>query len=50
MTRDGYHSVNLLCVAVGLVTFVWWIRPKVLALQRLPLRAWRLGGGAKARE
>ncbi|KAL2198695.1 acetyl-coenzyme A transporter 1-domain-containing protein [Corynascus similis CBS 632.67] len=42
MQRDGYYIVNILCVLVGLVTFVLYIRPKVLQLQALPLRAWRL--------
>ncbi|RCI09745.1 hypothetical protein L249_3934 [Ophiocordyceps polyrhachis-furcata BCC 54312] len=41
--RDGYHAVNVLCVAFGVVTFFWYIRPKVMHLQALPLRAWRLG-------
>ena len=50
MTRDGYYSVNMLCVAVGAVTFAWYIRPKVLALQKLPLRAWRLSPAAKGQE
>lgn len=45
MTRDGYYIVNILCVAVGVATFVWFIRPKVLHLQSLPLRAWRLSAG-----
>ena len=40
--RDGYYAVNVLCVLVGVVTFVLFIRPKVLQLQALPLRAWRL--------
>lgn len=42
VTRDGYYFVNMLCVAFGLVTFILYIRPKVLQLQSLPLRAWRL--------
>ena len=42
MQRDGYHTVNILCVLIGVVTFVMFIRPKVLQLQALPLRAWRL--------
>ncbi|RKU45394.1 hypothetical protein DL546_004521 [Coniochaeta pulveracea] len=42
VTRDGYYFVNILCVIFGLVTFVMYIRPKVLQLQALPLRAWRL--------
>ncbi|KAL1843932.1 hypothetical protein VTJ49DRAFT_6875 [Mycothermus thermophilus] len=40
--RDGYHVVNILCVLFGVVSFVLFIRPKVLQLQALPLRAWRL--------
>lgn len=42
--HDGYYIVNILCVVVGVVTFVLYIRKKVLALQSLPLRAWRLNG------
>ncbi|QLI71629.1 uncharacterized protein G6M90_00g090350 [Metarhizium brunneum] len=42
MSRDGYYMVNMLCVAFGLVSFLWYIKPKVLHLQSLPLRAWRL--------
>jgi PAT family acetyl-CoA transporter-like MFS transporter 1 len=42
ITRDGYYMVNMVCVAVGVATFVLYIRPKVLQLQALPLRAWRL--------
>lgn len=42
MVRDGYYIVNILCVIIGLVTFVSYIRPKVLHLQSLPMRAWRL--------
>ncbi|KAL2269498.1 hypothetical protein VTJ83DRAFT_1682 [Remersonia thermophila] len=40
--RDGYYVVNILCVLFGVVSFVLFIRPKVLQLQALPLRAWRL--------
>lgn len=42
MTRDGYYIVNIICVAIGVTTFVMFIRPRVLQLQSLPLRAWRL--------
>ncbi|KAK8099206.1 acetyl-coenzyme A transporter 1 [Apiospora kogelbergensis] len=42
MLKDGYYIVNMICVLVGVVTFVMYIRPKVLHLQSLPLRAWRL--------
>ncbi|ROT37570.1 acetyl-coenzyme A transporter 1 [Sodiomyces alkalinus F11] len=40
--HDGYYIVNILCVILGLVTFVSFIRPRVLHLQSLPMRAWRL--------
>lgn len=42
MTRDGFYTVNILCVLFGAATFFWYIRPKVLHLQSLPMRAWRL--------
>ncbi|KAK0615767.1 acetyl-coenzyme A transporter 1 [Bombardia bombarda] len=42
VTRDGYYIVNVICVVLGVVTFALFIRPKVLQLQALPLRAWRL--------
>lgn len=47
MIRDGYYIVNIMCVVVGLVTFVLYIRPKVLHLQSLPMRAWRLAAVGK---
>ena len=40
--KDGYYFVNMLCVVFGAVTFFMYIRPKVLQLQSLPLKAWRL--------
>lgn len=40
--RDGYYIVNILCVIFGVVTFWGFIKPKALALQGLPLRAWRV--------
>lgn len=42
MVQDGYYIVNVICVALGLLTFVLYIRPRVLHLQSLPMRAWRL--------
>lgn len=45
VTRDGYYIVNIMCVLVGLATFLFYIRPKVLHLQGLPMRAWRLAAG-----
>ncbi|PWY68491.1 acetyl coenzyme a transporter [Aspergillus sclerotioniger CBS 115572] len=43
--HDGYYTTNILCVVIGVVTFVFFIRPAVLKLQGLPLRAWRLTPG-----
>ncbi|KAJ5114826.1 Major facilitator superfamily domain general substrate transporter [Penicillium alfredii] len=40
--RDGYYLTNILCVAIGTVTFVMFIKPAATRLQNLPLRAWRL--------
>jgi len=40
--RDGYYFVNVLCVLFGLLTFVMYIRPRVMFLQSLPMKAWRL--------
>ncbi|KAM0541870.1 hypothetical protein ACHAPJ_013060 [Fusarium lateritium] len=45
MVHDGYYTVNILCVLFGAATFFWYIKPKVLHLQGLPLRAWRLSPG-----
>jgi PAT family acetyl-CoA transporter-like MFS transporter 1 len=42
---DGYYIVNVICIAVGVITFIGFIRPKALQLQQLPLTAWRLAGG-----
>ncbi|KAH7037377.1 acetyl-CoA transporter 1 [Microdochium trichocladiopsis] len=42
--HDGYYIVNILCVAFGVLTFFFYIRKRVLHLQSLPLRAWRLAG------
>ncbi|KAK1758543.1 acetyl-coenzyme A transporter 1-domain-containing protein [Echria macrotheca] len=50
VSRDGYHIVNILCVVFGVVSFVLFIRPKVLQLQSLPLRAWRLSSSSSAQK
>ncbi|KAF4549292.1 Acetyl-coenzyme A transporter-like protein [Elsinoe fawcettii] len=42
ITRDGYYIVNILCIAIGVVTFWGYIKPTVNKLQSLPLRAWRI--------
>ncbi|KAJ5397031.1 hypothetical protein N7509_005144 [Penicillium cosmopolitanum] len=40
--RDGYYMTNMLCVLIGTITFVMFIKPAATKLQNLPLRAWRL--------
>lgn len=40
--RDGYYITNILFVILGAVTFWSYIQRKALALQALPLRAWRI--------
>lgn len=47
MVRDGYYFVNIVCVVFGVVTFMLYIRPKVLHLQSLPMRAWRLSNSSR---
>ena len=42
ISRDGYYITNVVCVIIGVVTFVSYIRPAAFKLQALPLRAWRL--------
>ena len=43
--RDGYYFTNVICVIIGVVTFVAYIRPTAMRLQALPLRAWRVAAG-----
>ena len=47
MERDGYYITNIVFVIIGAVLFWTYIQRKALALQNLPLRAWRVtnGGG-----
>ncbi|KAF2807428.1 acetyl-coenzyme A transporter 1 [Mytilinidion resinicola] len=42
ITTDGYYVMNVICVVIGVVTFVGFIRPAAMRLQALPLRAWRM--------
>lgn len=43
MQRDGYYITNVVFVIIGAVLFWTFIERKALALQALPLRAWRVG-------
>ena len=42
VTTDGYYIVNILCILIGVLTFWGYIKPAVMRIQALPLRAWRL--------
>jgi len=44
MQRDGYYITNAIFVIIGAVLFWTYIERKALALQALPLRAWRVQG------
>ena len=44
MQRDGYYITNVVFVLIGAVLFWTYIERKALALQALPLRAWRVQG------
>ncbi|KAJ5624375.1 membrane protein [Penicillium lagena] len=45
--RDGYYLTNMICVLIGTVTFIMFIKPAATRLQNLPLRAWRLVGNGR---
>ena len=45
MQRDGYYITNIVFVVLGAILFWTFIERKALALQALPLRAWRVGNG-----
>ncbi|RMZ81012.1 hypothetical protein DV738_g2424, partial [Chaetothyriales sp. CBS 135597] len=49
--RDGYYITNIVFVIIGAVLFWTFIERKALALQALPLKAWRIvnGGGGYER-
>ncbi|KAF1983819.1 hypothetical protein K402DRAFT_396293 [Aulographum hederae CBS 113979] len=44
INTDGYYIVNVLCIIIGVVTFWGYIKPAVLRVQSLPMRAWRIAG------
>jgi MFS transporter, PAT family, solute carrier family 33 (acetyl-CoA transportor), member 1 len=39
--RDGYYITNIICIAIGVVTFWGFIKPAANRLSVLPLKAWR---------
>lgn len=44
VTTDGYYIVNMLCILIGVLTFWGYIKPAVMRIQALPMRAWRIAG------
>lgn len=44
VTTDGYYVMNIICIIIGVVTFWGFIKPAVMKIQALPLRAWRIAG------
>ena len=48
MQRDGYYITNVIFVILGAALFWMYIERKALALQKLPLRAWRVGVGEQS--
>ncbi|EYE96098.1 SD08430p [Aspergillus ruber CBS 135680] len=48
VVHDGYYTTNILCVLVGVITFMLFIKPAVIKLQALPLRAWRVASGNRS--
>jgi hypothetical protein len=47
VTTDGYYVMNVVCIIIGVVTFWGFIKPAVMRIQALPLRAWRISEGAR---
>ena len=40
--KDGYYTMNIICVVLGTLTFWFFIRDRVTHLQGLNLRTWRV--------
>lgn len=40
--KDGYYTMNIICVIVGSLTFWFFIRDRIANLQSLGLRTWRV--------
>ncbi|KAF2007604.1 hypothetical protein P154DRAFT_420211 [Amniculicola lignicola CBS 123094] len=47
VTRDGYYVMNVVCIVIGIVTFWGYIKPAVMRIQALPLKAWRIAEGGR---
>ena len=42
--QDGYFVVGILCILIGTLLFVSFIRPTIQKLQSLPQKSWRVYG------
>lgn len=42
IVRDGYYIVNTLCVVIGLIMLLFYVKPIIKRLERLPKKMWRL--------
>ena len=49
ITRDGYYYTNMICIALGVITFWGYIKPAAQRLSDLPLKAWREASGDAGR-
>jgi hypothetical protein len=45
--RDGYYIVGTLCVSLGLLLLLVYIKPITKRLERLPKQMWRLNSDSK---
>ncbi|ODV63048.1 MFS general substrate transporter, partial [Ascoidea rubescens DSM 1968] len=39
---DGYYSMNMLCVSLGFLLYIFYIKRKISKLQSLPISQWRV--------
>ena len=47
--EHGFYLVNTVCLAFGLLAMLFYIRPVLAKLQRLPDSAWRLKSKSKSK-
>lgn len=39
--RDGYYVMNMVCVCVGILIYLYFLKPTAMRLQSLPAKSWR---------
>lgn len=47
LVRDGYYIVGTVCVGLGLIMLLGYIKPIVKRLERYPKQMWRLNSDSK---